>query len=142
MAILNGHGGAVLLGTGATTIDAHVKGWTLEDTAQLHDVTFMESAATPTVVARTFFKGLETWTLTAEFYVDSAINFQTHQPGDELSSIKLDVTKDADDTPADSDRYVFTGVVESMIVTRDVDGAAKGTLRMKGTQAATLTRPS
>ncbi len=137
MAKVNGHGGAVLLGTGATTFDAHIKGWTVEDTVQLHDVTFMST----TTAARTFFKGLQTWTLTAEFWTDSAMNFQTHEPGDALADVKLDYLKDADDTPADADRYIFAGIVETMTVTRDVDGAARGTLRMKGNQKTTMTRP-
>lgn len=133
MANIAGHGGVVLLGTGATTLNAHIRSWTMEDTAQLHDVTFMGTA----VVARKFFKGLQSWTLTAEFFADSGMNFQTHEPGDELADVKLDVLGSA----ADADRYVFAGIVETMTVNRDVDQAVSGTLRMRGNQTTTLTRP-
>ena len=134
MANIAGHTGVVLM-TGATTLDANISSWTLEDTAQLHDVTFMKT----TTVAREFFLGLQTWTLTAEFFAETSMNLGAHSPGDTVAVVKLDVLGAA----TDADRYVFAGMVETMTITRDVDSAVRGTLRTRGNKLTGIdTRPT
>ena len=133
MSVVNGFGGDVVLDTGDTTMNLFVQNWTLEDTAQLHDVTVMINDT----VGRSFLKGLETWTVTAEFIADSAMVLTSHTPGATAAGVSLDALG----TGA-TDVYAFTGIVESLTFARDVDGLARGTIRIKGNQTTAMTRPS
>ena len=133
MAVVDGFGGDVVIDTGDGSLDLFIRSWSLEDTAQLHDVTTMAN----TTVARLFLKGMETWTLTAEFVADTEMKLNLHAPGAASAGVSLDAVG----TGA-NDVYSFTGIVESLTFTRDVDGLARGTIRIKGNQTGTMTRPT
>lgn len=133
MALASGHGGAVVLGNGVT-LDTFIKTWTLEDSAQMHDVSTMGTA----VVGRTFLKGLETVTITADFIADSNMDLTTLKPGGTLTSLTLDATG----VTADKHEYVVTtATIESVNFVKDVDNMARGTMRVRGNQSTTITRP-
>lgn len=138
MTLASGFGGAVALadthGGTADTIDAFIKSWSMEDVAQLHDVSVMGSG----VVGRSFLKGLETVSVTCEFVADSDMEIDAYAPGSALGAVTLDATG----TAVGANQYVFAGaIVESMGMVKDVDGMTRGTLRFRGNQAATITRP-
>ena len=133
MTLASGHGGAVVLGNGVT-LDTFIKTWTLEDSAQMHDVSTMGAA----VVGRTFLKGLETLTITADFIADSNMDLTTLKPGGALASLTLDATG----VTATKHEYVVTAaVIESVNFVKDVDNMARGTMRIRGNQSTTITRP-
>jgi len=133
MTLASGFGGAVVLGNG-TSIDAFVKTWAMNDTAQLHDVSVMGSG----VVARSFLKGLETLSITLDFVADSNMDLTTLKPGGVLTNLTLDATGV---TPAKHEYIVANSVVETVNFTKDVDQMARGTMTVRGSQATTMTRP-
>ena len=133
MALASGHGGAVVLGNG-TTVDGFIKSWTLDDSATLHDVSVMGAS----VVARTFLKGLETLAFSCDFVADSNMDLTTLKPGGVLTSLTLDATGV---TTAKHEYVIGTAVIEACNFVKDVDGMARGTMRVRGNQSTTITRP-
>ena len=138
MSLVSGHTGNFLLGGGGTSVNAFIKSWTLEDTAQMHDITTMGSA----IAARTFLKGLESARITAEFVADSAMALDVNSPGDAISAMTLDATGPAGSNDA-WEYIIAVGVIESINFTRDVDGLARGTIvvQSSGRLAANIQRP-
>ncbi len=133
MTLASGFGGAVVLGNG-TSIDGFVRNWTMDDTAQLHDVSVMGSG----VVARSFLKGLETLSISLDFTADSNMDLTTLKPGGVLTNLTLDATG----VEAAKHEYVVAAsIVESVNFVKDVDNMARGTMRIRGNQATTMTRP-
>lgn len=130
MAVIeNGHGGTITLLTD-TTITVAVRSWSLEDTAQVHDVSVMGEG----VADRSFIAGLRTWAVTAEFFGAADTDFAAHKAGTATgANIALKAT-----SASTGHSFTGSGIVESLNYGRDVDQAGKGTIRIKGTGALSV----
>ncbi len=127
----NGHGGTVAILSGDTTVSAVVRSWSLEDTAQLHDTSVMGAGVT----SRSFTPGLLTWAVTLEFFLASDSDMVAHAPTVGTgANIALKAT-----SAATNHSYTGTGTIESVTPSRDVDQAARGTMRIRG--QGVLVRP-
>ena len=135
--LVSGHGGTVVLGGTGVTLNTFIKSWTIEDNAEMLDISVMGT----NIVARTFLKGLESSTVTIEFLADSGMALDTNSPGDAIASLTLAATGAAGVNNA-HEYIMAAGIIESVNFTRDVDGLARWTMRVRGSLLATnITRP-
>lgn len=127
MAIDSGHGGTATIISANTTIEVQVRRWNIEHSIQLHDTTVMGS----TTRGRT--TGLEDWNATLEFFGASDSNVNTLKAGTATTNFTLTAT-----SGGANNTYSGTGVVETIQLSRDVDSAVQGTLRIMGNGTLTL----
>ena len=130
MAIDSGHGGTVTLHTANDTVETQVRRWSIEHTAQLHEITVMGQTS------RVRLKGLEDWNATFEFFGASDTNLSTLKAGTALTNFELTATSGGSNN-------VFSAgsgqaFVESVSLSRDVDNAVQGTMRVAGSGVLTL----
>lgn len=122
MAFTSGHGGSIV--GAAIPFAAHVRTWSLDSTAQLHDVTVMGAAVT----VRSRILGLADFTATLDFFVDNGTDIDSTPVGGAVADFDLLTNS--------TDKWESTGIIESINTRTDVDGAVSGTMVMKANGVA------